>query len=78
MAYNKKTWVANELITAAGLNRMEQGIEDAYLRAENWLEENNEALINELRNNIITHYAFTIDVQNETLIFNIIENQNET
>lgn len=71
MAFNKKTWVANELITAEGLNRMEQGIEDAYLRAENWLETNSAGL-DELVRNIIEDYNFTIDVQNETLIINTI------
>ena len=35
--YIRKTWVSNEIIKADDLNRMEEGIDNAYNKVENLL-----------------------------------------
>lgn len=68
MAYSKKKWVSNEVITAPDLNRMEDGIDNAYNKVEKLLTEMD--ISNELREaalNLITQYTFSFKNSGNTL-----------
>ena len=68
MAYSKKNWVSHEVITAPDLNRMEDGIDNAYHRVEQLLTEMD--VSDELRNavlNLITQYTFSFKNSGNTL-----------
>lgn len=70
MAYFRNIWQPEEIITAAKLNRMEDGIEDSYLRAERNIEEIiHGGELEDLLKNLINTYMVSIDQQNNKLIF---------
>lgn len=70
MAYFRNIWEPEEIITAAKLNRMEDGIEDSYLRAERNIEEIiHSGELEDLLKNLINNYMVSIDQQNNKLIF---------
>ena len=80
MAYNKHDWKPNELITEALLDHMEQGIYDAYNRAERNIEDiiDNNPEFNQRLRERIQDFVFEIDEENKKLIFKLVDNGNNT
>ena len=77
--YEKHEWVPEELITEAKLNHMENGIEDAYNRAERHITtiiDNSEDLTQMLKDRI-TDFIVEIDQEENKLIFKTLENTEE-
>ena len=79
MAYNKHNWESNELITEVSLNHMEQGIFDAYNRAERQIDdiiENSESL-KQLIGERINNFLFSVDKEEEKISFKLIDQNNQ-
>ena len=80
MAYNKHDWKPNELITEALLDHMEQGIYDAYNRAERSIDDilkESPELKLELKKRI-QNFVFEIDEENKKLILKLVDNGDNT
>lgn len=73
--YEKHDWLSNELITAAKLDHMEKGIEDAYFRTERQITEivdNSEELTDMLADRI-SDFLVEIKQEEEKLIFKLLD-----
>lgn len=80
MAYDKHDWKPNELITEALLDHMEQGIYDAYNRAERSIDDilkESPELKLELKKRI-QDFVFEIDEENKKLILKLVDSGDNT
>ena len=74
MTYEKYRWASNELITAAKLNAMGDGIEEAINKADEKVLDilQNEEQIKDLFKNFVMNYTFKIEASSNKLTISLL------